>query len=67
VLLARVARRATNPYGKTPLDRAEILDDLANIEPLLIASCTHEVDASRPLDDVVADLVAIASSDIRQR
>ncbi len=61
VLLDRVARRATNPYGNTPLDRAEILDDLANVEPLLRASCTHELDASRPLDDVVADLIAIAS------
>jgi dephospho-CoA kinase len=67
VLLDRVGRRTTNPYGKTPLDRAEILDDLANVEPMLRASCTHELDASRPLDEVVADLIAIASSDIRRR
>jgi hypothetical protein len=38
-----------------------ILDDLARVEPLLRESCTHEVDASRPLAAVVADLVAIAS------
>ena len=44
-----------------------ILDDLANVEPLLRASCTHELDASRPLDEVVADLIAIASSDIAGR
>jgi dephospho-CoA kinase len=61
VLLDRVARRTTNDYGKTPLERAMILDDLANVEPLLRASCTHELDASRPLDEVVADLVAIES------
>ena len=61
VILDRVARRTTNDYGKTPLERAMILDDLANVEPLLRASCTHELDASRPLDDVVADLIAIAS------
>ncbi len=61
VILDRVARRTTNNYGKTPLERAMILDDLARIEPLLRASCTHELDASRPLDEVVADLVAIAS------
>jgi len=61
VILARVARRTTNDYGKTPLERAMILDDLANIEPLLRAGCTHELDASRPLDAVVADLIAIAS------
>jgi dephospho-CoA kinase len=62
VILERVARRTTNNYGKTPLERAMILDDLANVEPLLRASCTHELDASRPLDEVVAELIAIASS-----
>ena len=61
VILDRVARRTRNNYGKTPVERAMILDDLATIEPLLRASCTHELDASRPLDDVVADLIAIAS------
>jgi hypothetical protein len=50
-----------NNYGKTPLERAMILTDLAEIEPLLRAGCTHELDASRPLADTVADLVAIAS------
>jgi hypothetical protein len=39
-----------------------ILDDLAKVEPLLRASCTHELDAGRPLAEVVADLTAIASS-----
>ena len=61
VILERVARRATNNYGKTPLERAMILDDLARVEPLLREGCTHELDASRPLDEVVADLMAIAS------
>lgn len=60
VILDRVARRATNDYGKSPLERAMILDDLANVEPLLRMGCTHELDASRPLDEVVADLIAIA-------
>jgi hypothetical protein len=61
VLLDRIARRTTNDYGKTPLERAMILDDLAVIEPLLRQGCTHELDASRPLDEVVDDLIAIAS------
>ena len=61
VILDRIARRTTNNYGKTPVERAMILDDLARVEPLLRASCTHELDASRPLDEVVADLIAIAS------
>ena len=61
VILDRVARRTTNNYGKTPVERAMILDDLARVEPLLREGCTHELDASRPLDQVVADLIAIAS------
>lgn len=61
VILDRVARRTTNDYGKNPLERAMILDDLANVEPQLRASCTHELDVTRPLDAVVADLIAIAS------
>ena len=60
VILDRIARRTTNNYGKTPVERAMILDDLARVEQLLRASCTHELDASRPLDEVVADLIAIA-------
>jgi dephospho-CoA kinase len=59
VILDRIARRTTNTYGRTPLERAMILADLAEIEPLLRAGCTHELDASRPLDEVVGDLIAI--------
>jgi adenylate kinase family enzyme len=61
VILDRIARRTTNDYGKTPVERAMIVDDLAGVEPLLRAGCTHELDAGRPLADVVADLIAIAS------
>ena len=62
VILDRVSHRTTNNYGKTPSEQAMILDDLAKVEPFLRESCTHELDASRPLAEVVADLVAIATS-----
>jgi broad-specificity NMP kinase len=62
LLLARVEHRTINPYGKTELERAEIVADVAEIEPALRARCTHELDASRPLANVVADLVAIAEA-----
>ena len=62
VLLDRVAGRTNNSYGKTALERAEILADLAEIEPILLEGCTHELDASRPLDEVVADLIAIVDA-----
>jgi broad-specificity NMP kinase len=59
VLLDRVEHRSTNDYGKSAEERRSILAHLGEVEPLLRTSCTHEVDASRPLDDVVAELIAI--------
>jgi hypothetical protein len=67
VILERVARRTTNNYGKTRLERAMILEDLVTVEPLLREGCTHELDASRPLADVVADLIAIAADPMTTR
>jgi dephospho-CoA kinase len=59
VLLSRITTRATNDYGKSSEERDLILRHLAEVEPLLRATCTHEVDATQPLDDVVEQLVAI--------
>jgi adenylate kinase family enzyme len=61
VLLARIGSRTTNPYGKTAAEWALILEHLAEVEPRLRAACTHELDAARPLDEVIGDLVAIGS------
>src|SRR5215210_1064292 len=58
VLLRRIETRTTNDYGKAGDDRPLILRHLAEVEPLLRATCTHEVDATRPVDDVVEQLVA---------
>jgi thymidylate kinase len=60
VILERIAHRTTNDFGKAPAERGQILQDLTTVEPLLRAGCTHELDASRPLAEVVADLIAIA-------
>jgi len=60
VLLDRVARRANNSYGRAARDRAEILVDIVEIEPVLRKGCTHELDARRPLDEVAAELMEIA-------
>jgi dephospho-CoA kinase len=61
VLLGRIADRSTNVYGKSQEERELILEHLATVEPLLRATCTHEIDASRPLDEVVAQLVRIGA------
>jgi AAA domain len=62
VILERIAGRTANDWGKSPDDRELILHQLETVEPQLRGGCTHELDASRPLDDVVADLVAIAEA-----
>ncbi|HEX7312205.1 MAG TPA: AAA family ATPase [Gaiellaceae bacterium] len=59
VLLRRIESRTTNSYGKTAEERDLVLGQLAEVEPLLRATCTHEIDATQPLEDVVAELVAI--------
>jgi dephospho-CoA kinase len=61
VLLARIETRTTNDYGKAAEERSLVLDHIAEVEPLLRATCTHEIDASRSLDDVVAELVLIGT------
>ncbi len=60
VLLSRLETRTTNPYGKTAAQRETVLRDLAEVEPLLRRSCTHEIDATQPLEDVVTQLAALA-------
>ncbi len=59
VLLRRIESRMTNDYGKAAEERALILSNIAEVEPLLRATCTHEIDATRPIANVVAQLVEI--------
>src|SRR3954467_37244 len=59
VILARIDSRTTNDYGKGPGERDLILGHLESVEPLLRATATHELDASKPLPEVVDALVAI--------
>jgi dephospho-CoA kinase len=59
VLLRRIETRTKNDYGKAVEERALILSDVAEVEPLLRATCTHEIDATQPIVDVVAQLVEI--------
>jgi shikimate kinase len=66
VILERVANRTTNDYGKAAAERELILHHLETVEPLLRRGCTHELDASRPLEAVVADLVAISEGRAEQ-
>lgn len=61
VIIERIATRTNNPWGKSPEQRELILEQIEQVDPLLRATCTHEVDASAPLAEVVNRLVEIAS------
>ncbi len=63
VILGRIETRTTNTYGKDPGERALILAALDSIEPRLRATCTDEIDATRPVDDVVEALIGIGRRD----
>jgi dephospho-CoA kinase len=60
VLLERIASRTDNPYGKLRTERATILLHLAEVEPLLRATATEELDAAAPLLEVVRQLEELA-------
>ena len=60
VLLDRLQRRTNNPFGKTADERARILADIAETEPLLRRSATHEIETTRPLSEVLDILADIA-------
>lgn len=62
VLLNRIATRTTNDFGKSPFERELILSHIRAVEPLLRATCTHEIDATAPLSAVVERLVEIGRS-----
>lgn len=65
ILLERVAQRTSNPYGKSPEERALILRHLREVEPLLRRTCTAEIDATLPLAEVVRRLEAIADGPVQ--
>lgn len=53
VILQRLDTRTTNTFGKTPQERAQVLRDLAEVQPRLRAAATVELDTRAPLSDVV--------------
>lgn len=58
VLLDRLAARTDNPFGRGDEQRRWILDDVEQVEPLLRRGATAVIDTARPLDEVVADVLA---------
>lgn len=65
VILKRIETRDTNNYGKNPLERQRVLEHLEFVEPLLRATASAEIDASKPLSEVADELIAIAQLNTR--
>ncbi|WP_421709702.1 AAA family ATPase [Algihabitans sp.] len=61
VLLARVAVRTNNPYGKTTAEAERIVANLEEVEPLLRRIATNEIDATQS-PEVVLDAVVSAAN-----
>jgi dephospho-CoA kinase len=59
VLLGRIEQRTTNDFGKTAEERERIMRDFAAFEHRLRATCTHELDATQPIETVVEELIRI--------
>lgn len=62
VLLGRIEGRTTNDFGKTPEEREQIVSDFTEFEHRLRATCTHELDATQPVEAIVAELIRIGAS-----
>jgi shikimate kinase len=67
LLFARIADRTENPYGKTAAQRESILRHVAEVEPLLRASATIEIDASAPLGEVASQLEQLGDAGLSTR
>jgi dephospho-CoA kinase/GNAT superfamily N-acetyltransferase len=59
-LLERLATRSNNPYGKHPAELARVLDDVENVEPVLRDLADAEIVTTRPVHDVVSEVLRVA-------
>ncbi len=62
VLAGRLASRTSNQFGKSPGELERVLDDLRLVEPLLRTAADHEITTTRPLSDVVTEVLRLAGA-----
>ncbi len=61
LIVARLATRTTNNYGKDPAEAARVIALIDSVEPLLRRAADHEIDTSVPLADVVAQVLSFTT------
>ena len=59
IMVERLASRSNNPFGKSSEELAKILADLETFEPSMRRAATHEIDTSKPLHQVVDDILSL--------
>ena len=57
-LVSRLSTRTSNPYGREPEERSQVLADLAHVEPLLRRSADLVLDTTDPVAEVADRLLA---------
>ena len=57
VLVERLRRRTTNPYGASPAEREQVLSDRVEVEPLLRRSADLVLDATVPAPELADQVV----------
>ena len=59
VVIERLASRSGNDYGKGAGETGRVLDLIREVEPILRAGTTHEIDTSGPLAEVLEMVLRI--------
>jgi shikimate kinase len=62
VLAERLASRTNNRFGKSADELDRVLDDLRAVEPLLRKAADHEIATTKPLSDVVTEVLRLAGA-----
>jgi hypothetical protein len=62
VLAERLASRRADSFGRAPGELERVPDDLRAVEPLLRKAATHEIQTTKPLGDVVADVLHLVGA-----
>ena len=60
-IMARLAARTNNLFGKRPEELRQVLNDLEHTEPKLRRAAGHEVDATAAVDEVVATVLRLTA------
>ncbi len=62
VVVERLASRTNNPFGKSSDELTKVLADLETYEPMIRRRADLEIDTSKPLDRVIAEILSLVQA-----